>query len=386
MNLSVKTTKIKKSSSLFNRGSLMAVGVVTVLAGIVVPQVQADRFQEQINQLTVENSQKRQTKDQLGAEAASLNDTIAKLEAQINALQAQINAYQTQIDDLQRQITEQENELARQRKILGENIKAMYLEGQISTLEMLASSKDLSEFIDKQQYRTAVQDKIKTTLDKITELKLQLKAQKEQAEKILNEKQLAQEQLDAQRAESARLLSLNQNQQAQLNAEIKNNFTKIAELRRQQAIENARLFGNGSIPAGTPGGGGYPGVWAFAPIDAMLDNWGMYNRQCVSYTAWKVAISGRYMPGWGWLGLGNANQWDDNARATGIPVDSNPRVGDVAIKNGGQYGHALYVEAVADDGAIYVSDYNQQFDGLYREYWISASTVRANALVFIHFP
>nr|MCW1908746.1 CHAP domain-containing protein [Candidatus Saccharibacteria bacterium] len=282
--------------------------------------------------------------------------------------------------------TEQENELARQRKILGENIKAMYLEGQISTLEMLASSKDLSEFIDKQQYRTAVQDKIKTTLDKITELKLQLKAQKEQAEKILNEKQLAQEQLDAQRAESARLLSLNQNQQAQLNAEIKNNFTKIAELRRQQAIENARLFGNGSIPAGTPGGGGYPGVWAFAPIDAMLDNWGMYNRQCVSYTAWKVAISGRYMPGWGWLGLGNANQWDDNARATGIPVDSNPRVGDVAIKNGGQYGHALYVEAVADDGAIYVSDYNQQFDGLYREYWISASTVRANALVFIHFP
>ncbi|MCW1907846.1 MAG: hypothetical protein KIH63_000715, partial [Candidatus Saccharibacteria bacterium] len=131
----MKTTKIKKSSSLFKRSSLMAVGVVTVLAGIVVPQVQADRFQEQINQLTVENSQKRQTKDQLGAEAASLNDTIAKLEAQISALQAQINAYQTQIDDLQRQITEQENELARQRKILGENIKAMYLEGQISTLE-----------------------------------------------------------------------------------------------------------------------------------------------------------------------------------------------------------------------------------------------------------
>jgi surface antigen/peptidoglycan hydrolase CwlO-like protein len=382
----VKTAKIKKTPSLFKRSSLMAVGVVTVLAGIVVPQVQADRFQEQINQLTVENSQKRQTKDQLGAEAASLNDTIAKLEAQIGALQAQINAYQSQIDDLQRQITEQETELARQRKILGENIKAMYLEGQISTLEMLASSKDLSEFIDKQQYRTAVQDKIKTTLDRITELKLQLKAQKEQAEKILNEKQLAQEQLDAQRAESARLLSLNQSQQAQLNAEIKSNFTRIAELRRQQAIENARLFGNGSIPAGTPGGGGYPGVWAFAPIDAMLDNWGMYNRQCVSYTAWKVAISGRYMPGWGWLGLGNANQWDDNARASGIPVDSNPRVGDVAIKNGGQYGHALYVEAVADDGAIYVSDYNQQFDGLYREYWISASTVRANALVFIHFP
>lgn len=386
MRIQVKIPKSKKISLSLKQYALLSVALVLVLGAVVVPKADADRFQDQINQLNAENAQKRQTKDQLGAEAASLNDTIAKLQAQISALEAQINAYQAQIDDLKRQIEEQEAELARQRKILGENIKAMYLEGQISTLEMLASSKDLSEFVDKQQYRTSVQEKIKTTLDKITELKLQLKAQKEQAEKILNEKQLAQDQLDAQRAESTRLLSLNQEQQAQLNSEIKSNFTRIAELRRQQAIENARLFGNGSIPAGTPGGGGYPGVWAFAPIDAMLDNWGMYNRQCVSYTAWKVAISGRYMPGWGWLGLGNANQWDDNARASGIPVDSNPQPGDVAIKNAGQYGHALYVEAVADDGAIYVSDYNQQFDGLYREYWISASTVRSNNLVFIHFP
>ena len=45
----------------------------------------------------------------------------------------------------------------------------------------------------------------------------------------------------------------------------------------------------------------------------------------------------------------------------------------------------MYVEAVGGDGSIYISDYNQQYDGLYREYWISADTVRAKDLQFIHF-
>ncbi len=91
------------------------------------------------------------------------------------------------------------------------------------------------------------------------------------------------------------------------------------------------------------------------------------------------------MPGWGWQARGNANQWDDNAISAGIPVDTNARSGDVAISNSGGYGHAMYVEVASDDGGIYVSDYNQQYDGLYREYWISASTVQARGLVFIHF-
>ncbi len=364
----------------------MSIATVVGVSSLGVRAVFADRFQDQINQLNQDNATKKQTQDQLGAQASTLGDTIAKLQDQINALQAQIGAYQKQIADLQQQITDQETELARQKKILGESIKAMYLEGQISTLEMLASSKDLSEFVDKQQYRNSVQDKIKTTLDKITELKHQLKAQKDQAEQILVDKQTAQAQLDSQRTENARLLSLTQDQQSALNQQIKDNFAKIADLRHQQAIENAKLFGTGSIPAGVPGGGGYPGAWAFAPMDTLLDNWGMYNRECVSYTAWKVASSGRYMPGWGWSALGNANQWDDDARASGIPVDSNPRTGDVAISNLGAFGHALYVETTGGDGSIYVSDYNQQYDGLYREYWISAATVQARNLVFIHFP
>lgn len=108
------------------------------------------------------------------------------------------------------------------------------------------------------------------------------------------------------------------------------------------------------------------------------DTWGMYKRQCVSYAAWKVASSGRVMPYWG--GRGNASNWDNNARASGIPVDSNPRVGDVAVENSGYYGHVMFVEEVYQNGSILVSQYNADGAGNY-----SVETVSTAGLLFIHF-
>ncbi|MDB5170420.1 MAG: hypothetical protein JWO35_114 [Candidatus Saccharibacteria bacterium] len=124
-------------------------------------------------------------------------------------------------------------------------------------------------------------------------------------------------------------------------------------------------------------GTSYP--WANAPFNVdSSDTWGMYKRQCTSYAAWKVASSGRHMPNWG--GHGNANLWDDNARAEGIPVDATPRVGDIAVRNSGTYGHVMYVESVNGDGTIGVSQYNADNAGSYSE-----ATVSVAGLVFIHF-
>lgn len=370
---------------------LLAIVALFSVAAAGAPFVNASHLNGQINELNQLNSQNRDAQAVLEVEAANLSDKIARLQAEITGLERQISDNQAKNDAVQKEIVTAEVELQKQKDLLGQNIRAMYIEGDISTLEMLASSKDLSEFVDKQQYRNAVQDKIKVTLDRINALKLELKGQKDTLDKLIADQKEMQHQLDSQRAEQSRLLALNQSQQAAVEGQISQNNARIAELRRQQAIENARLFGGGTPGTGANCGGGYPGsapgpwgTWGCNyPIDNTIDNWGMYNRECVSYTAFKVANSGRYMPYWG--GRGNAKQWDDNARASGIPVDGSPRVGDVAISNAGTYGHSMYVEQVAGDGSIYVSDYNQQFDGKYREYWISAGTVRARGLVFIHF-
>ncbi len=360
---------------------------IVVSAGFVVaPLVQADKFSTQIQQLNADNGVKSQQRQVLQVQAADLQGTINALQGQINGLQVQIDESNAAIDQTVTKISEAEAELARQKDLLAQNIKAMYLEGQISTLEMLASSKDLSEFVDKQQYRSSVRDKIKDTLDKVTALKGELKAEKERLDAQKKDQEDRQAQIDAQRAEQARLLNLNAGERATLDSQIKANNAQISELRRQQAIENAKLFGV-SPGTGPACGGGYPGStngpwgkWGCNyALDNNVDNWGMFNRECVSYTAFKVAASGRHMPYWG--GHGNANEWDDNARAAGIPVDGNPREGDVAVSNAGYYGHVMYVEHVYEDGRLLISQYNANWTGTYTE-----AVINKGALVFIHFP
>ena len=210
-------------------------------------------------------------------------------------------------------------------------------------------------------------------------MKLQLQAQKRELETRIKDLQAQQSLKDQAQAEQAGLLAYSNGQKITFETAIKNTNKKISELQRQQAIENAKLFGGGAIIK-TSRCDIYPQNWCNAPMDSIVDTWGMFNRECVSWTAYRVAASGRYMPYWG--GRGNANQWDDNARAAGIPVDRSPQVGDVAVSNSGYYGHTMYVEAVHDDGTIAVSQFNHDWGGTYS----FVPKMNIGNLVFIHFP
>lgn len=373
---------------------LVAFMVAMTLSTVSLPGVLAQNLQSQINQLQQENNQSQASLKALRVEANGLEDTIAGLQQQINGLQNEINANEAKKKDLENQIIEAETELTRQRKLLGVNIKTMYLEGQLSTLEILASSDSISEFVNKEQYRASVQEKIKTTLDKITELKHQLSAHKEEVERLLKEKQILQGQIIDQKSAQDHLLGLNQGQQSQINQEIKDNFARIAELKRQQAIENARLFGGSG---GQLGGGGYP--WGYAvcyhtgqvegpcpnydwSVNGSIWNWqtgGYGYRNCTDWASYRVRVAGGYVPS----GLGNANTWDDRAPAYGYTVSENPREGAVAVSNSGYYGHVMYVEAVNSDGSIVVSDYNRAGTGKYDMNQLSAAT--AGNLRYVYF-
>lgn len=393
------TDKNKKIQIKPYRGILLLLLVVGFVVSPVAQRVWADRFTEQINELRNQNAQKEQVVQALQVEADSIAGVIAGLQAQINGLQAQINANQAKAEELQRQIAEAEIELAKQKNLMGQNIRAMYLEGDISTLEMLASSKNLSEFIDKQQYRDAVKDKIKSTLDRINVLKAQLKAAKEETERLIQEDERLKAQADANKAEQDRLLNFNQSQQADYNRQIKDNQSKIADLKRQQVLENIRLFGGGGAP-GIPGGGNYPWGNAYCVHTGQVggacynydwyfnggpwDVWGYGYRNCTSWVAYKLATDNKS----GFSYLGNAAQWPANAAARGFGVDygGGARAGDAAVNPNGYYGHVMYVEAVLSDGRVVVSDYNRLGDGLYRgPEGNSSGVLSQSGLVFIHF-
>lgn len=339
--------------------------------------VLADQYDDQINAIQQENDGVRSSLGGLQAQATTFQQAIAQLQQQIDSLQAAITANVAKQADLQQQIEKAQTEIAHQKTVLAGNIKTMYVDGTPSTLEMLASSQNLSAFVDKQEYRTRVQNNIHDTLQKIDALQKQLEGQKTEVEKLLADQQSQQTQLGSAQTEQANLLAYNEGQQATYSQQLATNATRINSLRQAQIAANARFIG--SAGSGPACGGGYPARWCEIAQDSVIDNWGMYNRECVSYTAFRVAASGRHMPYWG--GVGNANQWDDNARAAGIPVDQNPQPGDVAISNSGYYGHAMYVESVNGDGTINISQYNASLNGTYS----TRSNLAVGSLVFIHF-
>src|SRR5690606_8651362 len=116
------------------------------------------------------------------------------------------------------------------------------LEGDISTLEMLATSKDLSEFVDKEQYRSSVQDKIKLTLDKITALKLELKGKQEEIQKLLKQQEHQRNVLADKRKEQQWLLEKTRGQEAVY----KNMVADLQKQLVQAEASLARAIGSGS--------------------------------------------------------------------------------------------------------------------------------------------
>lgn len=353
----------------------MVTAVILAGATLVGGSVKADQYDAQIQALQDQNAASQVQADSLAATAASYQGAIDALNAQINSLQSAIVSTQTQIDELQKQITAAQAELDHEKQVLGENIKTMYLEGDVSTLEILASSKDLSDFVNKQEYRNSVSDKVTSTVEKINSLKAQLESQQRQQQELLADQQKQQSQLQADQAQQTALLNYTEGQKAAYDSQIRSNNQQIIQLRIAQAAANRRL---GGVPsAGDPGHGGYPAAWNNASQDSLLDSWGMYNRECVSYTAWKVYQTYGYMPYWG--GSGNANQWPADAAAAGIPTGSVPRVHSVAISMAGGFGHAMWVEAV-NGSNIYVSQYNYDLAGHYSEMSINGS-----GLIYIYF-
>ena len=334
----------------------------------------ASPIDEQIAALNKKVQEASAVADSKKSEADTLKGKLASIEAEISAAQEQLNLTALEIKRTQANIDESNREMEKQKLILRDNLRMIYKSGSISPIEVVASSKNLSDFVAQQQYLDAIKRKVDDNLNKIEQLKKDLDAKKGQLTAQSSEQERTVAGIAAKRSEQQSLLDRTQGEESNFRKVIAEDTEKIKGLRRQQAA----IISSYSTNVRYGGTGSYPWANVDFPND-YPDDWGMYKRQCVSYTAWKVDNSGRNMPRWG--GRGNANQWDDNARAAGIPVDGNPRVGDVAINDSGYYGHAMYVEAILGNGKVRVSQYNAGNDGNYSE-----SDVGISTLQFIHFP
>lgn len=349
---------------LVTKSLLVSSAVMMLMAGplgVLQKPAEARDFDAEIRavQRQIDNYQAKASK--LDKEARTLETELARISNEKATLQAQISLNEKKYKQLVEQIEETEDDIATNKDALGEIVANMYVDGQASPLEMIASSKNLGDFIDKAAYQKSMQERLASTIDEIKELKKKLDKKKIDSERVLNDQKSQRAALASKEAEQAELVSETRGKEAAFQKLSKASKARKDQIQREQqaAIEAAMRRAGGGVNAvpGDPGKGGYPSNLAnsnyYSPV---VDPWGMYSRQCVSYTAWKVYQKNGYMPYWG--GHGNANQWPGNARAAGIPVKTTPRAGSVGVVMAGQYGHVVWVESVNSNGTINISQYN----------------------------
>lgn len=348
--------------------------------------VYADFYDDQINSLEAEINSFEAEASRLAQRADTYQNKVDQLNAQKRTIQKQIDLNEAKREKLINEIKANEKKLAQQQEVLGSTLGDIYVGDTVSPIEMIASSGTIGDYIDKAEYQSSISDGLQDSIRQIDELKKKLAQQQKDVERVIADQEGRRDLLAEKEAEQARLLAQTRGEERAYQDLIGQNQAAIQQVQaEQQAAYQAYLAASGNTQvAGDPSRGGYPNTWAGAPINSMVDDWGMYNRQCVSYTAWRVANSGRYMPYWG--GVGDAWQWSGNARAAGIPVSGTPKVGSIAVWGvndiGGGYGHVAYVEAVNGNGSIYVSQYNV-IPGEYSEMTVGAGEV--SRLEFIHF-
>ena len=359
------TAKVRFGTLVF--GVLMVSGMVApYFSGHV---ARADKYDDQINAIKLQIADYDNRRNDLRAQADNLQNKIADLQLQQQQIQAQIDLTTAERNSLQQKIAELEAKIKRQATALSESLKTQYLNGEMSALDILMNSHSISDYVDRQTQQKVVSDNIKKSVDSIKSMKIDLEKKKKRTEVLLASQQDQKTALGASRQEQQTLLDQTKGQDAAYQALTKQSNDRIAQLKQQQAAEiAARMRAKGGnrlkTAAGTACGGGYPDRWCHAPKDSMVDSYGMYSRECVSYAAFKVASTYGW-PSYWTRGGNDAKNWLSRARGYGIPTGSTPKPGAVAVMRNGTYGHVAWVESVNSDGTFNYSDYNSDNRGNY---------------------
>ena len=366
----------RKRVAFFSVAVIGLIGIGSFLAFNPSNKASADEYDEKIAAIQAQIDQYNAKAEELSKQADTLQRQLNLLATQKSTIQAQINSSQAKYEKLKAQIAENEKKIEERRTVLGNTLADLYVDDQTSPLEMLASSNNIADYVDEQAQQESVRDALVQSIEEINRLKAELEKQQKEVKQVLADQEDQKEALVAKENERAKLLSETQGKESAYNKLSAAGASEQDKLRQQQqeaiaaamaaASRSSGGGSNGTISAGSPDKGGYPSRLANARQDSIVDDWGMLNRECVSYVAWKVYQKNGYMPYWG--GRGNAKQWPGNAKRAKIPTGSEARARSAGVIYAGKWGHIVWVDSVNSNGTINISQYNYNWGagrGLY---------------------
>jgi peptidoglycan hydrolase CwlO-like protein len=391
-------TTTPASHSFLMRASLV---VLVILLGFAVPMqlvskfAFADQYDDKIRAIQQDINAYQDAANKLNAQAKTYGDALAVLNNQVAAIQKELDLSQAKYDQLQAQIADTEKKITENKDGLGTIIADMYVDDTVSPIEMLASSNNIGDYLDKQEYRSSIRDQLSATIKQIKELKTQLEKQKSDVEIVLKQQQAQRDSLAAKQGEQQNLYNQTKGEEAAYQNLVSSRQQALDDAAAQQRAYYESLGGGASSgvygsfsyrnlsPGNGAGGcsGGYPYC---QPQDSIVDPWDLYNRECVSYVAWALEQRfGKYVGGFS--GQGNAYEWPSSApRFSGAYRTYDPQPGDAVVlpQSGGfaPIGHLMIIESVGNDGWIHVSQFNFYGTGQY-----STMDIRNSGVIYLRF-
>ena len=362
-----------KVAARWRQGVLTLVSVIVLFGLGLTSTAGATNYQAQINNLNVQNAQSQSALSGLQIQATSYQQAITAYQNQINAIDNSIAANQARQAYYDQQIAQDEAKIAQNKTYLANDLKTMYVQGQMSMIEQLATSNNLSTFVNQQEDSIKVQDYLDGLLTSIKQLQTNAQNNRNQVTALLKTEQAQQAQVATDEAQQNNLLSMNQTQQDSYNQQIAANNSEIATLRAEQAAAMAAITRGVSLlhPSNGSGGacdigygnGGYPSTLCDAPQDAILDSAGFPNRECTSFAYWyfttqegqsSFQVNGN--AGWWWETSNYAVSTYPNVQPGAIGVEPSSALNaPVPSLHGGYYGHVMIVLALPG------TTYNGQF-------------------------
>ncbi len=199
----------------------------------------AQTLQEKINTLNAQIKQNQQAVNVKKGEANTLQGTIDELNTSINAAQDSLDLTTLQFNQTTDKINAQNAELEKQKLILKDNLKIVYKQGETTPIEVVASSKNLSDFVAQQQYLTAIKKKIDDNLIKIAAIKADLEAKKTELSALSSQQKAQVDSIAGQRAQKATLLAQTKGEEAQFQKVVSDLSSQRKQAEAQVAAQAA---------------------------------------------------------------------------------------------------------------------------------------------------
>lgn len=204
----------------------------------------AETAQQKINRLNQEIKQYQDAANTKREEASTLKEVLQEIDSEIYVAQKALDLTSSQISDNNEQIEAQNRELDLQKAILKDNLKIVYKQGEVTPLEVIASSKNLSDFVSQQQYYSAIKNKIDQNLKKIEEIKKVLDQKKADLTELSTKQKGQVSAIAEKRAQQANILAQTQGEEA--------NYQKVASNlaeQRKQAEDQVRAQAAAAVAA-----------------------------------------------------------------------------------------------------------------------------------------